>query len=110
MPMRRASSLPTTCPEASLVLDVALRKYLSDAALMYRWSTNDQRQTRDRGAVILPQREGYSRCVACHPTASDRVSTRAMSSVIPDLSPRGERDAQRGVIAFALLAPVRDVL
>jgi len=30
--------------------------------------------------------------------------------VIPQLGPRGEREAQRGVIAFALLAPVRDVL
>src|SRR5258708_29548003 len=83
MPMRRAWSLSTAYPEASLVLDVAARKLPGDAALMYRWSTNAQRQTSGRGAVILPQGEGYSRCVACHPTASDRVSTHAMHSVVP---------------------------
>src|SRR5258708_38987995 len=33
-----------------------------------------------------------------------------MDSAIPDLTPRGEQDARRGVIAFALLAPVGDVL
>src|SRR5258708_28300454 len=38
------------------------------------------------------------------------VGRGAIASVIPELTPRGEQDAERGVIAFALLAPVRDVL